>query len=122
MSGAVVEVCWTDEEGLPDHVLVAWVGKTPGSSLHRADLVICPAVPHAWRRAGDALATVPGAVAAIAGDLIRFRGHDRVPGPAGPGIEGWPRYPGGGQDELSVSAAIAVIRASTRCAFGSRDP
>ncbi|MFI9454039.1 hypothetical protein [Amycolatopsis sp. NPDC052450] len=111
--GAVVEVRWTDEYGLPDHVLVAWAGKTPEAWLRRADLIICSAAPD------DVLSALPGALAVIAGDSVRFRDHRFVAGPAGSGIDGWPRYSGGGAEELSVSSAIAAIRASTRCALRS---
>ncbi|MEV7551844.1 hypothetical protein AB0N89_19650 [Amycolatopsis sp. NPDC089917] len=126
--GAVVEVRWTDECGLPDHVLVAWAGRTPEAWLRRADLVVCSTAPDdAWRHAGDLLTALPGALVVIAGGLIRFRDHRRVPAPdpirgaTGPGITGWPRYPGGGSEEGSVSSAIAAIRVSTRRALRSLD-
>jgi len=121
--GSVVEVRWTDERGLPDHVLVAWAGKTPETWLHRADLVICAAAPDdAWRHAGDVLSALPGALVVIAGGVLRFRDHRFVPGPAESGIDGWPRCSGGGPEELSVSSAIAAIRASTRRALRSLEP
>lgn len=125
--GAAVEVRWTDEHGLPDHVLVAWSDRTPESWLRRADLVLCPTTPDdAWQHAGDLLRALPGALAVIAGSLVRFRDHRYfdVPGPirgtAGAAIDGWPRY-SGGSEELSVSSAIAAIRDSTRCALRSLD-
>ncbi|RSN40779.1 hypothetical protein DMC64_34000 [Amycolatopsis sp. WAC 04197] len=125
--GALVEVRWTDEWGLPDHVLVAWTDRTPETWLCLADLVICPAPPDdAWRHAGDVLAALPGALAVIAGRSIRFR--DQRPaatlpraGEAAPEIDGWSRYSGDAPEELSVSSAIAAIRASTRCALRSLD-
>ncbi len=124
--GPAVEVWWTDECGLVDHLLVAWSGRTPEAWLRRADLVICPATPDdAWRRAGEALSALPGAFAAIAGGLVRFRDHRYVPGPspgtAGPPIADWHRHSGDGSAERPVSAAIAAIRESTRCALRSLD-
>jgi hypothetical protein len=123
--GAAVEVRWTDECGLSDHVLVAWSAWTPEAWLCRADLVICSAAPDdAWRRAGELLSTLPGASAVIVGGLIRFRDHRNieVPDPIrampGPAIPGWPRY-SDGLEERSVSSAIEAIRASTRCALRS---
>ncbi len=124
--GAAVEVWWTDECGLADHVLVAWTSRTPETWLRRADLVLCPAAPDgAWRCAGDVLRALPGASAVIAGDLVRFRDHRSVPGPfravVEPGIAGWHRYSDCGSEERSVSLAIAAIRDSTRCALRSLD-
>ncbi|MER6664936.1 hypothetical protein ABT256_10320 [Amycolatopsis japonica] len=125
--GALVEVRWTDERGLPDHVLVAWTGRTPEAWLHWADLVICPASPDdVWRHAGDVLAALPGALAVIAGRSIRFRDHRRAAilrraRETVSEIDGWSRYSGDAPEGLSVSSAIAAIRASTRCALRSLD-
>jgi len=125
--GALVEVRWTEECGLPDHVLVAWTVRTPEDWMRLADLVICPASPDdAWRHAGDVLAALPGASAVIAGRSIRFRDHRwavtlRRAREAVSEIDGWSRYSGDAPEGLSVSSAIAAIRASTRCALRSLD-
>ncbi|MFD5250802.1 hypothetical protein ACFWIW_40055 [Amycolatopsis sp. NPDC058340] len=125
--GALVEVRWTDECGLPDHVLVAWTGRTPGIWVRRADLVLCTATPDvAWRHAGEVLAALPGALAVIAGRVIRFREHRtatnlRLAREAVHEIDGWSRYSGDAAEGFSVPSAIAAIRASTRCALRSLD-